>query len=219
MLGYRFDGEARRGNTRQINLSMILYFLLLSPSPSIVLFFSFALRDKAEFKSKFGKDYTPGATAAAPAAGTAPAPSATSTPAASAITSSSDETSFAAKVAEQGEQVRVLKSEKKDKATIDAAVKELLVLKVGILYFYLKIILDSILAYCLFYTNLLIICRRSSRPKLAKSTLRRADMLSRKKGRKKKRKKRRKRIVRRKRAANLWMLPPPMMTARSRCWA
>ncbi|KAG8584421.1 hypothetical protein GDO81_008827 [Engystomops pustulosus] len=74
---------------------------------------------KAEYKKQTGQDYKPGCP---PPASTTPAPS----PAAPAA---SDTTSLYHRVAEQGELVRKLKSEKAPKDKVDEAVKSLLSLK------------------------------------------------------------------------------------------
>ncbi|XP_077195838.1 bifunctional glutamate/proline--tRNA ligase isoform X2 [Paroedura picta] len=79
---------------------------------------------KAEYKDKTGQDYKPGQTPAFPASPviqpTCPAASGPDTPEAKALFN---------KVAAQGEVVRKLKAEKAEKATVDAAVQDLLQLK------------------------------------------------------------------------------------------
>jgi len=78
------------------------------------------LAAKAEFKQLTGQEYKPGA-APAPASSPAPPTTTTSTPSSSA--------GLYEQVAEQGELVRKLKSEKAPKDQVDAAVKQLLALK------------------------------------------------------------------------------------------
>ncbi|XP_062275779.1 bifunctional glutamate/proline--tRNA ligase [Scomber scombrus] len=80
---------------------------------------------KAEYKQATGQDYKPGAAPVQKAPAPAPAKSSPS----SAPSSAPAATSLYEKVAEQGELVRKLKTEKAPKDQVDAAVKQLLALK------------------------------------------------------------------------------------------
>jgi hypothetical protein len=93
--------------------------------------------EQAEYKQKFGKDWVAGATpAAAPAAkaaapaAKAAAPAAATTPAVAPASAGGDDATLSTAIAAKGEQVRKLKADKADKATVEPVVKELLALKV-----------------------------------------------------------------------------------------
>ncbi|XP_041837193.1 bifunctional glutamate/proline--tRNA ligase isoform X2 [Melanotaenia boesemani] len=81
---------------------------------------------KAEFKKFTGQDYKPGMVTTATSA---PSPVTTSSSSSSSSSSSASSLGLYERVAQQGEVVRKLKSEKAPKDQIDAAVKQLLTLK------------------------------------------------------------------------------------------
>uniref|UniRef100_A0A3P9MIJ5 Bifunctional glutamate/proline--tRNA ligase n=2 Tax=Oryzias latipes TaxID=8090 RepID=A0A3P9MIJ5_ORYLA len=83
---------------------------------------------KAEFKKITGQDYKPGMATAASSASSSVVPSSPSS-SSSASSSSSSPVGLYERVAEQGDIVRKLKSEKAPKDQVDAAVKQLLALK------------------------------------------------------------------------------------------
>uniref|UniRef100_H2MIU4 Glutamyl-prolyl-tRNA synthetase 1 n=1 Tax=Oryzias latipes TaxID=8090 RepID=H2MIU4_ORYLA len=84
---------------------------------------------KAEFKKITGQDYKPGMATAASSASSSVVPSSPSSSSSSATSSSSSSVGLYERVAEQGDIVRKLKSEKAPKDQVDAAVKQLLALK------------------------------------------------------------------------------------------
>ncbi|KAM7015995.1 bifunctional glutamate/proline--tRNA ligase isoform 2-T2 [Tautogolabrus adspersus] len=82
---------------------------------------------KAEFKKLTGQDYKPGMAPSSPASSV---PSSAAKSSSSSSSSSSSPSGLFERVAQQGEAVRKLKSEKAPKDQVDAAVKQLLALKV-----------------------------------------------------------------------------------------
>uniref|UniRef100_A0AAY4BXL3 Bifunctional glutamate/proline--tRNA ligase n=1 Tax=Denticeps clupeoides TaxID=299321 RepID=A0AAY4BXL3_9TELE len=84
---------------------------------------------KAEYKQQTGQEYKPCTTPAAPSSPTPTKPSPTPKQASPGQPGSPQAQALFAKVAEQGETVRRLKSEKASKASVEAAVKTLLELK------------------------------------------------------------------------------------------
>ncbi|XP_063040031.1 bifunctional glutamate/proline--tRNA ligase [Engraulis encrasicolus] len=101
-----------------------------APKPEIDAAVKELLARKAEFKQITGQDYKP--EMAPPAAAAAPAPTATPAPSAAdgpSADGNGNVTVLYNRVADQGEVVRKLKTEKAPKDQVDAAVKQLLALK------------------------------------------------------------------------------------------
>ncbi|XP_037650125.1 bifunctional glutamate/proline--tRNA ligase isoform X1 [Sebastes umbrosus] len=82
---------------------------------------------KVEFKKLTGQDYKPGMAPSTPAASSAPSPVTSSS--SSSSSSSCSSSGLYERVSQQGDLVRKLKSEKAPKDQVDAAIKQLLVLK------------------------------------------------------------------------------------------